>query len=141
MAESYAEPRRRHRVWPWVLGIFLFLLVGFAALAAAGVALAAEALDVRDDLEAAKSQLAAVPELVKAGDTAQFDQVAAEVLAHTTTADETVQGPLWSFASAVPFVGQNIAAVRAATEATHILVRDAMPATFAVLSAVQATRS
>ena len=80
MADSYAEPRRRHRVWPWILGIFLFLLVAFAALAAGGVALAAEALDVRDDLEAAKSQLAAVPELVKAGDTAQFDQVAAEVL-------------------------------------------------------------
>ena len=76
------------------------------------MALAAEALDVRDDLEAAKSQLAAVPELVKAGDTAQFDQVAAEVLAHTTTADEKVQGPLWSIASAVPFVGQNIAAVK-----------------------------
>ena len=140
MADSYSEPRRRHRVWPWILGIFLLLLVTFAALAAGGVALAAEALDVRDDLEAAKSQLAAVPELVKAGDTAQFDQVAAEVLAHTTSADEKVQGPLWSFASAVPFVGQNIAAVRAATEATHILVRDAMPATFEVLSAVQADK-
>ena len=140
MADSYTEPRRRHRVWPWILGIFLLLLVAFAALAAGGVALAAEALDVRDDLEAAKSQLAAVPELVKAGDTAQFDQVAAEVLAHTTSADEKVQGPLWSFASAVPFVGQNIAAVRAATEATHILVRDAMPATFEVLSAVQADK-
>ena len=78
MADSYAEPRRRHRVWPWILGTFLFLLVALAGAAAADVALAAEALDVRDDLEAAKSQLAAVPELVKAGDTAQFDQVPAE---------------------------------------------------------------
>ena len=111
-----------------------------AALAAGGVALAAEALDVRDELQAAKSQLAAVPELVKAGDTAQFEQAADEVLAHTSSADEIVQGPLWSFASAVPFVGQNIAAMRDVTEATHILVRDALPPSFGVLSAVQADK-
>jgi hypothetical protein len=111
-----------------------------AALAAGGVALAAEAVDVRDELQAAKSQLAAVPELVKAGDTAQFDQAADDVLAHTAAADEIVQGPLWSFASAVPFVGQNIAAMRDVTEATHILVRDALPPSFGVLSAVQADK-
>lgn len=139
VADAVRVPRR-HRVWPWVLGVFLFLLVALAGIAAAGVALAAEALDVRDDLQAAKSQLAAMPELVKAGDTAQFDQVSAQVLEQTTNADEVVQGPLWSFASAVPFVGQNISAVRGATEATHILVRDALPGTFAVLSSVQADK-
>lgn len=140
MADAFGEPRRRHRVWPWILGFFLLLLISLAGVAAAGVALAAEALDVRDDLEAAKSQLAAVPELVKSGDTAQFDQVASEVLVHTSNADEIVQGPLWSFASAVPFVGQNIAAVRDATQASHILVRDALPPTFTVLSSVQADK-
>jgi hypothetical protein len=140
VADSLHAPRRRHRVWPWVLGIFLLLLAGMAALAAGGVALAAEALDVRDELEAAKSELAAVPELVKAGDTAQFEQAADGVLAHTSSADEIVQGPLWSFASAVPFVGQNIAAMRDVTEATHILVRDALPPSFGVLSAEQADK-
>ncbi len=141
MAEAPSEPRRRrHLVWPWVLGIFLLLLIALAGLTAGGVALASEALEVRDDLEAAKSQLAAVPELVKSGDVAQFDQVSAQVLEQTTRAEETVQGPLWSFASAVPFVGHNIAAVRDATEATHILVRDALPPTFEVLSAVQSDK-
>ena len=72
-----------------------------------------EALDVRADLEAAKSRLGNVTELVRSGDQAQFDAVATEVLAYTTSADETVQGPLWEFASWVPFVGQNVAAVRA----------------------------
>ena len=48
-----------------------------------------------------------------------------------------MQGPLWEFASWVPFVGQNVAAVRATTEATHILVRDALPAIFPVLGAMQ----
>ena len=62
------------------------------------------------------------------------------MLAHTSSADEIVQGPLWSLASAVPFVGQNIAAVRDVTEATHILVRDALPPAFGVLTAVQADK-
>ena len=76
-------------------------------------------------------------ELVRSGDQAQFDAVATEVLGYTTSADETVQGPLWEYASWVPFVGQNVAAVRATTEATHILVRDALPASFTILGAMQ----
>ena len=96
-----------------------------------------EALSVRDDLEAAKSRLGSVTELVRSGDTEQFDAVASDVLAYTTSADEKVQGPLWEYASWVPFVGQNVAAVRATTEATHILVRDALPASFTVLGAMQ----
>ena len=59
------------------------------------------------------------------------------MLGYTASADETVQGPLWEVASWVPFVGQNVAAVRSTTEATHILVRDALPAVFPVLGAMQ----
>jgi hypothetical protein len=140
VAESIGEPRRRHRVWPWVLGVFLIILLALAGLAVGGVALASQALDVRDDLQAAKTQLAAVPELVKAGDTKTFDKVSAEVLARTSRADKTVQGPLWTFAAFVPFVGQNASAVRDVTEATHILVRDALPSTFSVLSALQSNK-
>lgn len=129
--------RRRRRIWPWVLGVFLLLV---AALVAGGFLAAKffdEAMDVRADLEAAKSRLSNVTELVRSGDQAQFDAVATEVLGYTTSADETVQGPLWEYASWVPFVGQNVAAVRATTEATHILVRDALPASFTILGAMQ----
>ena len=129
--------RRRPRIWPWVLGIFLLLV---AALVAGGFLAAKffdEAMDVRADLEAAKSRLSNVTELVRSGDQAQFDAVATEVLGYTTSADETVQGPLWEYASWVPFVGQNVSAVRATTEATHILVRDALPASFTILGAMQ----
>ena len=129
--------RRRRRIWPWVLGVFLLLV---AALVAGGFLAAKffdEAMDVRADLDAAKSRLSNVTELVRSGDQAQFDAVATEVLGYTTSADETVQGPLWEYASWVPFVGQNVAAVRATTEATHILVRDALPASFTILGAMQ----
>jgi hypothetical protein len=129
--------RRRRRIWPWVLGIFLLLV---AALVAGGFLAAKffdEAMDVRADLEAAKSRLSNVTELVRSGDQAQFDAVATEALGYTASADEKVQGPLWQYASLVPFVGQNVAAVRATTEATHLLVRDALPASFTILGAMQ----
>ncbi|MET0781420.1 MAG: DUF4012 domain-containing protein [Microbacterium sp.] len=129
--------RRRRRIWPWVLGIFLLLVTALVAGGFLAVKFFDEAMDVRADLEAAKSRLSNVTELVRSGDQAQFDAVATEVLGYTTSADETVQGPLWEYASWVPFVGQNVAAVRATTEATHILVRDALPASFTILGAMQ----
>ncbi|GAB3603748.1 DUF4012 domain-containing protein [Microbacterium aureliae] len=132
--------RRRRRRWPWVLGILGVLLLLFGGLAVAGAALAGQALEVRDDLQAARSELSSVPALVREGDTARFDTAAASILSHTSRADETVQGPLWEFASWVPGVGPNVAAVRGATEATHILVRDALPASFEVLGAVDIDR-
>ena len=131
------EERKRRRIWPWVVGILGVLLAVLAGLSLAGLALASEAMEVRDDLELAQSQLATVPDLVSAGDAATFDTRAAEVLEATTRADDTVQGPLWEFATWIPGVGQNVAAVRSTTEATHILVRDALPPSFAVLSALK----
>lgn len=98
---------------------------------------AGQAFEVRDNLLAAKTQLSALPGLAKAGDQAQIEAVAAEVLKLTTEADKTVQGPLWDMASTVPVVGVNISAVRSATEATHILVRDAMPPALELLSTIQ----
>ena len=129
--------RKRRRIWPWVLGIVGLLIAGLVVAGFFAARFVDEALDVRADLEAAKSRLGNVTELVRSGDQAQFDAVATEVLAYTSSADEKVQGPLWEFASWVPFVGQNVGAVRSTTEATHILVRDALPAVFPVLGAMQ----
>jgi hypothetical protein len=129
--------RRRRRIWPWVLGVFAVLIAVLVAGGFMAAKLFDEAMDVRADLEAAQSRLGGVTELVRSGDQAQFDAVASDVLAYTTSADETVQGPLWEYASWIPFVGQNVAAVRSTTEATHILVRDALPASFTILGAMQ----
>jgi hypothetical protein len=124
----------RRRRWPWfVLGGFV-VVVGIGGI---GAVFALQALDVRDDLLAAKDKIAAVTELAANGDTGQLQIVGNEVLALTTHADGIVQGPLWELASAVPVVGVNIAAVRSATEATHILARDAMPPALQLLGSVQ----
>ncbi|WP_137845656.1 DUF4012 domain-containing protein [Microbacterium sp. 2FI] len=133
-AGDHAPAPQRRRRWPWVL-LGTFVVVG--AIGAVGGVFALQALEVRDDLLAAKDKLTAVPALAKTGDTAQIQALADEVLVLTTDADEIVQGPLWDAASAVPVVGVNVAAVKSATEATHILVRDAMPPALQLLSTVQ----
>lgn len=102
-----------------------FVVVG--GVAAVGGVFALQAFEVRDDLLAAKDKLGSLTDAYKAGDSAQLQEVGAEVLVLTTRADSTVQGPLWDAASALPVVGENVAAVKLATEATHIIVRDALP--------------
>lgn len=108
--------------------------VVLAAIGGVGYVFAQQAFGVRDDLLAAKSTLGGLPEVVKEGDPAALQAAADEVLVLTTRAEQTVQGPLWDMAASVPFVGQNIAAVTLATEAVHILARDAMPAGVQLLS-------
>ena len=68
--------RKRRRIWPWVLGIVGLLIAGLVVAGFFGAKFVDEALDVRADLEAAKSRLGNVTELVRSGDQAQFDAVA-----------------------------------------------------------------
>lgn len=133
-AGNHARVPRKRRVWPWVL---TFTFLGLCGVGLVGAVFALQAMEVRDDLLAAKSRLSAITELVKAGDGAQMQVVADDVLALTSHADAVVHGPLWDAATAVPVVGENITAVKSATVATHILVRDALPAGVQLLSSVQ----
>ena len=111
-----------------------FVIVG--AFAAVGGVFALQAFEVRDNLLAAKSKLSAIPSLAASGDQAKIQAVADEVSVLTAESDQIVQGPLWEAASTVPVVGANVAAVKSATEATNILVQDAMPPALQLLSTV-----
>lgn len=131
-ATSVVEPdqtaRRRRRVWPWVLGGGLGLIGGAAAVAGIlGATLAVQAVEVRDDLLAAKSTLGRLGSLVEAKDEAGLQAAADDVSARTARAAQTVQSPLWQRAADIPVVGANVDAVSRVTRAVDILVRDALP--------------
>jgi hypothetical protein len=134
---EHARHYRRRR-WPWA--VLAGTVVVFAAVGGVGYIFAQQAFGVRDDLLAAKSTLSGLPDAVKAGDAAALQAAADDVLVLTTRAEETVQGPLWDVAASVPFVGQNIAAVTRATEAVHILARDAIPPGIQLLSTMDLTQ-
>lgn len=124
---------RRRRRWPWVV---LSVLVVLILLAGVGLIFLLQAMQVRDDLQGAKARITEVVPLVKAGQTDAVAATASEVLKLTQNADEIVDGPLWQLAAAVPFVGQNVAAVSETTRATHVLVRDAMPVALELLATI-----
>lgn len=120
-------PRRRRR-WPWVLAGCIVLLLAIGGVAGVlGYQLYTQAKTVEADLMTAKHDLGLISVQVASGDRAGIQVSARRALSATEHADETVQGELWTVGSDVPFVGQNVAAVRDATEATNILVRDAVP--------------
>ncbi|UWF77875.1 MULTISPECIES: DUF4012 domain-containing protein [Microbacterium] len=125
--ESPPRRKRRHPVRAAILWTLLVLILLAIAAAIAGAVFVNQAMQVRDDLQAAKSKMSQLVPLVRAGDTAKIDQVSAEVLELTASADRTASNDLWTFASRVPWVGANVTAVSETTQATHILVRDAMP--------------
>lgn len=129
------KKRKKRRKWPWILlAIFLIIAAVLAVAAYFGLKFKDQAEQVRDLLEEAKTKITDVMPLVKSGDTAEVQKIADEVLALTTKADKIVQGDLWDFASEVPIVGANVSAVSETTQATHILVRDALPTGLGLLA-------
>lgn len=126
---------RRPRVWPWIVGGVIGVVSGSAALTAVLAAtLTVQAMEVRDDLVAAKSSIAQLGPLVEARDEAGLQQAAADLSARTSRAAGTVDGPLWGLAAQIPRVGVNIDAVSRVTRAADILVRDALPPGVQMLS-------
>ena len=106
----------------------MLALLGVAAVAGYSTyQLYKQAKTVEADLKTAKHELGLMAVRVSTGDQAGIQESSQNALAATTHADKTVQGKLWTVGEYVPFIGQNVAAVRDATEATNILVRDAVP--------------
>ena len=110
-----------------VVGVFVAITAVFAI----------QAISVNNDLTAAKAQISSITKYVKKGESAKVSQAGDRIFALTRQANHTVQGPLWEIAAGIPLVGQNVDAVRKATEATHILVEGAMPAAIKMLSALK----
>jgi len=126
---------KTRRRWPWITASVVAGVVGiFGAIVAV---FAVQAISVKDDLLAAKSHISSLTAYVKSGESAKITSAGDEILALTRDANSTVQGPLWQIASGIPLVGQNVDAVRKATEATNILVEGALPAGITMLSSLK----
>lgn len=102
-----ARPRRR---WPWVLAsVAVLIAVGL------GVWLGIRVNTVRTELEAAQAAVSAVK---GGGDTTQALQ---SIAAHSRAAVTASDDPVWKVSEAVPIVGDNLRAVRLASESLDAL--------------------
>lgn len=130
-------PRRKRRIWPWVLLVLFLLLIAAAVATAFAVKnIADRAFTVRDELTAARSVVATLPGLAQARDTAGLEAAATELTAHADAALAATDDPIWTLVEQVPVFGENLSAVRKTTAATHILVEDALPPAIQLLGVV-----
>lgn len=114
--------RRRRR---WTAGMSLVVVVGL--LVGGGLAakrLYDQAMVVRGHLEAAITEVATVKQSVLAGDLESAAAASGRLSAETNAAVAGSHGRLWGAAEMIPFVGDNLSAVRVVAEVTDQLASD-----------------
>ncbi|MEV8360049.1 DUF4012 domain-containing protein [Microbacterium sp. NPDC076895] len=120
-ADHPAPRRRRRAIWITV-AVSLVLILG------AGVWLGFRALTVKDELEQAQALLGS------AGDDLSTADRIAELGTHAEAAAAAAGDPVWRLAEFVPFVGDNLRAVRLASESLDVLANDLAQPVIAAMS-------
>lgn len=102
-------------------GIVLVLLLALATW------MVFQLLGARDQLTGARTSAAALQEAVKAGDGARAQRELSALQTQAGDARSSVSGPQWTVATWVPFVGDDVAAVRTVAAGVDDLAQDALP--------------
>jgi hypothetical protein len=132
-----AKPRRKRRVWLWVvLSVIALLLIGGVVAGVLAMQFLSEVKTARSALEKARTGIATLSSQLGSADQAQLQATADSITANVAVAAETVDGPLWDVAARVPFVGQNVDAVQRVTRAVDVLVVRALPPGMQFMSTV-----
>lgn len=103
--------------------------MGAAALVVVGAAvwLVADALRARDELVAARADLATLQSQVRDGDDAGARATIAALQARTRAADRATHGPVWAVAARLPAVGDDVDALRTVASTVDGVARRALP--------------
>ena len=125
MDPSPSSPRRRRRIWPWIVGgVFLLLVVLAVAGGIIGKQVYDKAMSARGHLETAMAGVQQVQKSVLAGDLDAAAKSSSVVSAQTAAAVAATKGWQWDFAEKLPMVGSNLSAVRTVAEVTDGLATD-----------------
>lgn len=119
-----SKPRKKRRTW-WIWVLALLILLG---LLAAGVFVGKrvfdQAMTVRGHLESSMTEVKEVQRAVLAGETDAAAAAASRLTQHTGAAVAGTTGRAWAVAEAVPFLGDDLRAVRTVAEVTDGLAAD-----------------
>ncbi len=111
-------------LWPRIVGF------GVGGVALLGILVVGvfiyQAISVASNLLAAKDEISAVADEASNGDPEAVLASAEDIREMVSDANDKVSSPLWSAASNVPIVGENVNAVRLATQATHTVIDGAL---------------
>lgn len=133
-------PRRRHRIWPWVVLILALLVVLLGVSGFFGLKLYSEAKQVKVHEEQAMQLLDGVTDLGNLDNLDTVRQQISQAKTETAAANEIAHGTLWNIASKAPVYGDDITTVQGMTSVVDSLVSDSVPQFMNVLSTLKSTQ-
>lgn len=108
MTEGAVTPQRPR----WARGLVIALFVVLGLILAAGVWIGVRAVMAKGELEAILPLVQPVQDAVQTRDFDRLAELAGQAQDHAAAAADLTGDPVWRAAEIVPFVGQNLAAVR-----------------------------
>lgn len=133
-------PRRRHRIWPWVVLILALLVVLLGVSGFFGLKLYSEAKQVKVHEEQAMQLLDGVTDLGNLDNLDTVRQQISQAKTETAAANEIAHGTLWNIASKAPVYGDDITTVQGMTSVVDSLVSDSVPQFMNVLSTLKSAQ-
>jgi hypothetical protein len=117
---SSRRQRRRRRIIGWSVTAVVVVLI--AAVAWVGI----RALLAKNELEAAVPLATRITDSIGDGDTAAARQTSRELVSHTMSAASLTSDPIWRAFEILPWVGDDLRAVRDVAGSVDGLARDAV---------------
>ena len=128
---------KRHRIWPWVVGIVVLLVAFLAFLGIAGFNVYKQAKEVQAHETKALSMLSDFSTNI---DDTKVQHIKAElpqIQQETRQAATIAHGTWWNIAQKMPYIGDDVTAVQGMTRVIDDLVNQSVPQFMDVVSALQ----
>ena len=122
-AEHIRQIKRKRRRRKILIGV----LVIVAALAVFAGAFVWSALHVKNELQQAVSGVQGLQQTISEADTSKLEKQTTAFSDHVSKAYKQTSSPLWQMASVVPYVGNDISAVRTTVAAMENISSQALP--------------
>lgn len=121
--------RRRHRLGGHRARNVALCVAGLVLIVGAAAAwLAVTGARAADALGAARADVRVLEAQARSGDEAGAQKSVASLQAHAGVARDATSGPVWTFATHLPWAGSNVTAVRTVAATIDDLSRNALPA-------------
>lgn len=131
---------KKHRIWPWILGIFIILIALAAVGGIFGYKFYTEAKEVKAHEEKALGLMSGFSDLSSADSLNTIAQKLPEIQQETSSAKAIAHGSLWNVAAKVPKIGDDVTTVQGMTTAVDSIVTDSVPGFVNAVSGLQSAQ-
>ncbi|NEG70357.1 DUF4012 domain-containing protein [Bifidobacterium sp. BRDM6] len=123
-----AKKRNKRKVWPWVLGIVIVLILALAAVGGYfGLKFYKEAQEVKAHEEKAISLIGNISSASDLDNLSSLSSKISDVQSETSQAKDIAHGSLWNFMAKLLWIGDDVTTVQGMTDAVDTIANGAVP--------------